>query len=280
MINKNSVTQPSFIDTHCHLDIIVKGLGIPADQPLTNSQLINIQPIIEHAAACGVNTIITVGTTASDSHDCITIAQQYPTVYAAVGLHPTNLTASWHNDLTHIEQLLANMQDNRIVALGETGIDLYHPGEFRTYQEEAFRAHIQLAIKYKLPLIIHSREAAQQTMDILNDYANHGLRGIMHCFAYDFAIARQAIDLGLHLGVSCTITRPNNQLRTFIKDIDLAHIVLETDAPFLPPHHLRGTTNVPANIPYAAHALAECTGQSLETVAYVTTANARALFKI
>lgn len=272
--------QPSFIDTHCHLDIIIKGFEAHAEQRLTKPELTNIQPIIERAAACGVQTIITVGTTLNDSRDCITIAQQYPTVYAAIGLHPTNLTASWHNDFAHIEQLLTNTQETRIVAIGETGIDLYHPGDFRKYQEESFRAHIQLAIKYRLPLIIHSREAAQQTMDILNDYANHGMHGIMHCFAYNHAIAQQAIDLGLHLGISCTITRPNNQLHTFIKDIDLAHVVLETDAPFLPPQQLRGTANVPANIPYAAHALAECIGQPLETVARITTANARALFKI
>lgn len=278
MITKNAFRQPTFIDTHCHLDLIVKGLDAPPNLPLTPEEYAATKTIIQHAAEHNVDRIITVGTTAIDSENNIGIAQYNTGVYAAVGLHPTNLTAEWQNELAHIEQLLKNKKENRIVAIGEIGIDLHHLGNFRDYQQEAFHAQIQLALKHGLPVLIHSRDAAPQTMTILQEYASRGLRGIMHCFAYDISVAKQVINWGLLIGISCTITRPNNRARQLVQQIDLNHIVLETDAPFLPPQHLRGKLNMPAYIPYAAREVSLLTHQSIEYIAQQTTANAQTLF--
>lgn len=280
MITKNAFRQLSFVDTHCHLDLIVRGVDASPNQAITAQECAQTKVIVQHATEQHVERIITVSTTAIDSENNIRIAQYNTGVYAAIGLHPTNLTTDWQTNLAHIERLLEHKEENRIVAIGETGIDLYHPGTFRDYQQEAFHAHIQLALKHNVPILIHSRDAAPQTMAILHEYASRGLRGIMHCFAYDSAIAKQIIDWGLLIGISCTITRPNNRSRQLVQQFDLKHIVLETDAPFLSPQQMRGKPNVPAYIPYAAHEIALLTNQSIEQVAHQTTTNAQALFNL
>jgi TatD DNase family protein len=272
----NSAHQITLIDTHCHLNMIVKK---SFDVLMSNEELLAAQPIIDEAIDEQVTTIINVGTSLPESLNSVALAQRYQAVYATIGIHPNDCTPDWRQDFKQLAQLMQHKEKNKIVGVGECGIDMYRPGYDLQRQQDAFKAHIELALEHDVALVVHSRNAAQETLRILDDYAGQISRATMHCFSYDQSIAQDVINKGFVIGIDAPITYPKNEeLRAIVKTVPLEYIVLETDAPFLPPQQLRGSQNHPKHIKTIAEFIAELRGVTLAEIAAQTTANARKLF--
>jgi TatD DNase family protein len=266
------------IDTHCHINMMIKK---KFDVSLEEQAFPLAQNIIDEAKQNKVSTIINVGTSLTESINCVKLAKKFDAVFATVGIHPTDCTPTWRSDFEEIKKLIINKKENKIVGVGECGIDLYHPGHNLQRQTDAFKAQIELALEYDLGLVVHSRDAADETLKIIEEYKNDITRGTMHCFSYDQSIAREVIGMGLYIGIDGPITYPkNDELRAVVTNTDLQHIVLETDAPFLPPQHMRGKSNHPKEIKTIAEFIAQIRNQSFQEVAEQTTKNACRLFNI
>lgn len=266
------------IDTHCHLEILLKKFE---KKLLSEKEVQQAQFFIERAKNNDVGMMITIGTNLIDSFNCVAIAKEFPEVYATVAIHPNDITEKWREDFKQLQGLVDAKVINKIVAIGECGIDLYHNKETCALQKDVFRAHIDLALEKQLPLVIHSRNAFDETLAVLDDYKDAPLRGVMHCFAGDLAFAHEVINRGLYLGIGGTITYPKNgALRDVIMHERLGQVVLETDAPFLAPQYKRGQQNEPAEIKPIAEYIAQMLNMPLDEVALTTTNNARSLFNI
>jgi len=265
------------IDTHCHLNMMVKK---KFDTILTNTELRKIAPIIKQAKEHDVGHMITVGTTIIENHNCIEIAQHYPTVSATVGIHPTDCRTEWQKNLKLIDELLKNKEKNKIIAVGECGLDFYWPGYSIQNQKDLFKAQIELSLEHNLALTIHTRNASEETLKILEEFKGQ-IKGVLHCFSENIEYAHQIIDIGLLLGIGAIITYPkNNQLREVIKEIPLEKIVLETDAPWLPPQSIRGKQNNPKYINEIAHYIADLKQVTFAEISEKTTDNALSIFNI
>lgn len=265
------------IDTHCHLNLLAHK---DFDKPLPENFKEVLTPFIEDATKNNVTTIINVGTNVIESNNCIQIAQSFDNCFAAVGIHPTDTNTMDKNDTHKIADFVTHRTENKIVAIGEVGLDYYHPHD-KKKQREIFEFHIQLALEHNLPLIIHTRNAGDEVLTILDHFKSEQLKGIIHCFSEDENFAHKALDLKFLLGIGGTLTYPKNQqLRDIFSSVDLHHIVLETDAPFLAPQSIRGKQNTPAQINTIAHFLASLRNISYEKVATQTTNNAKMLFRI
>lgn len=264
------------IDTHCHLNIMVKETF---DTPLTLADLAKAQEIVTEAEGAGISTILNVGTSLIESQNCIELARLIPEVYAAIGIHPNDLTNSWKDDLAKLADTLTQKESLKIVAIGECGLDKHYPDYNLVRQQDAFKAQIELALLHDLPLVVHTRDAGEETLRCLEPYS--GLRGTIHCFSEDLSFAQQAISWGFVLGIGGTITYPkNNQLRDVVKKAGIERIILETDAPFLPPQVIRGKQNHPKYILAIAEYLAQLLEIPFETVASRTSSNVKRIFNI
>ena len=262
------------IDTHCHINLMVKK---EFDIPLSDDELEASEVIIEAAKTAGVTRIINVGTNLIESKNSITLSELYPNVFATVGIHPNDLETHWRDDFAEIKKLIAI--NKKVRGLGETGVDLFRSADTKQQQIDAFRMHIECALQNNLGLVVHSRNAADETLRVLEEYAKDKLRATIHCFSYDHEFANNFINLGFYLGIGGTITYPkNDMLREIVTRIPLESIVLETDAPFLPPQQIRGQQNHPKYIRTVAEYIAQLRGISFDEVARVTTNNAATLF--
>ncbi len=251
------------------------------DRPLTLHELQNARSIIDEAAAVGVTKILNVGTSLVESENCIKLAHMYPEVYAAIGIHPNDLTEHWKNDLASLASMLQQKEELKIVGVGECGIDKHYPDYTIVRQQDAFRAQIELALRYDLGLVVHTRDAPEETLRCLDEYRHQGLRGTIHCFSEDLSFAQSAIAMGFVLGIGGTITYPkNDRLRKVVSTVGLSNIILETDAPFLPPQIMRGKQNHPRSIRLIAEYIAELLTVSLEVVAQTTSHNVQRIFRI
>lgn len=265
------------IDTHCHLNCMTKKTF---DVPIEDSDHEKLKDVIEQAAEANVTKILTLGTSVIESKNCIKIASWFDGVYAAVGIHPTDCNVEWKEDFEEIKKLVKEKEKNKIVAIGECGFDKYWPGYDIQRQTDCFKRQIELAVENNLPICVHVRQARDEMLRCLEEFTPD-VKGILHSFFQDRAYAELAIEKGFLLGVGGPITYPKNStLRELIKEIDLKNIVLETDAPFLPPQSIRGKQNHPLYIKQIAEYLAELKGEALEVVEKQTTANASELFKI
>ncbi len=271
------------IDTHCHINIMVRGYKTKsAYTEFTPDELTQIKTIIDQAYDHDTQLIINVGTDVIESLTCIKLAKMYENCYAIVGIHPNDTTENWKADFEQIKNMAKNKINNKIIGIGECGIDLHYENYNLPRQQDAFKAQIELALEYDLALSIHSRDGAEETFKIIDQYAKEdNFRGIMHCYAYDLAYAHQAISFGLKLGIGGTLTYPKNEiLRTIVKTVQLDKIVLETDAPFLPPQTMRGKENSPANIKIVAEFIANLRETSYENIATTTTVTVKKLCKL
>jgi len=267
------------IDTHSHVNIMIKD---SFDTRVTPKELERVPPILDNAQHHGVTSIINVGTSLVESSNSIVLARAYEMIYASVGIHPNDATPQWQKDLDQLKLLLKQAKQNKIVAIGECGMDFHYEGYDAQRQRDVFRAQIECALEYDLPLIIHSRDAHDETLRCLDEYRhNNKLRGTMHCFSGDLALAQDVIKLGFFLGIGGTVTYPkNNELRHVVKTVGLVSIVLETDAPYLPPQSMRGKKNSPANVYLIAHYISELLEVDYNQVALTTTGNATTLFSL
>ena len=267
-----------FVDTHCHINMLVKK---EFDVPLQKNFTESASTIIEDAKRHHVTRIINVGTSVVESENCIQIAQHFKNVWATIGTHPNDLSSDWMQDIKTYKKWLQAKELNQIVGIGEIGLDYHYPDYNKQRQYDALRAQIELALEFDVAIVIHTRDAGSEVLEVLDEYKNNNPRGVIHCFSEDDFFANKAIEFGFVLGIGGTLTYPkNNILREIFSLVPLEKIVLETDAPFLPPQALRGKQNVPANIPLIAQALADLRGISVEEVVQTTTATACNLFRI
>lgn len=265
-----------FIDTHCHVNMIVKK---EFDKSLSTDELKQGKIILEQARAYNVSRIINVGTSFIESRNVIELANQYDAFYATVGIHPTDAQHATLSDITSMKKWFLAPGSEKIVGVGECGFDFYHHGLSKQKQEDFFVAQIELALEYNRAVVVHSRNAYDETLAVLERYKENNMRAVVHCFSYDQQFADIVISWGFYLGIGGTITYPKNeQLRSIVKACDLSFIVLETDAPFLPIQSMRGKINHPKHIRQIAEYVAELKGVSVEEVGTVATKNSFELF--
>lgn len=278
------------VDTHCHLNIMVRNFAQNSTIiPWSFQELNECSIILNDAKNNSVTSIINVGTNLTESLLCIELARHFPNCFATIGIHPNDVTKNWRYEISEFDKLLTEQalvhyskarMKQLIVGIGECGIDQHYPDFNLKQQQDVFHVQIQLALKYNVALVVHSRDADLQTYQALAEYRGEtNFRGTIHCFSSDEIYAQKYLDLGFVLGFGGTLTYPKNEtLRNVAKMIPLEKIVLETDAPFLPPQSLRGKKNAPANIKIIAQFLAAIRGESFEKVAQTTDQTSRKLF--
>lgn len=225
----------------------------------------------------GVGTIINAGATWKSVTTGLELANQYPFVYAALGLHPDEV-----GDLNEerFEILKAECQKEKVVAVGEIGLDYYWDNESHDIQKKWFIRQLELARELDLPVIIHSRDAAEDTLKIMKEHAQ-GMRGVIHCFSYSKEMAEEYVKLGFYIGVGGVVTFKNGKkLKEVVEAIPIERILLETDSPYLAPEPHRGKRNSSLYLPHIAQMIADLKGLSYEEVVAQTERNSRELFHI
>ncbi|WP_448826140.1 TatD family hydrolase [Capnocytophaga bilenii] len=234
--------------------------------------------MIARAKAAGVTRCFIPAIDSSYTERMFQLKNEYPDyVFLMNGLHPCNVKENYKEELTHVENL---MPTHSFCAIGEIGIDLYWDKTFLKEQQEAFAWQIQLAKKHQLPIVIHCREAFEEVFEVLESEKGDDLFGIFHCFSGTEAQAHRAIGYGLHLGIGGVVTFKNGKLDQFLKNIDLQHIVLETDSPYLAPVPYRGKRNESAYIVQVADKLSDIYELPVDEIKRITTENATKIIKI
>ncbi len=232
---------------------------------------------IQRAIEAGVSRFFIPAIDASYTEAMLTLEKDYPEhVFLMMGLHPTHVKDDYKTELQHVESMLAK---RHFYAVGEIGIDLYWDKSTLAIQKEAFKYQIQLAKQYKLPIVIHCREAFDDIFEVLETEKGDDLFGIFHCFTGTLEQAHQAINYNMKLGIGGVATFKNGKIDKFLNQIPLEHIVLETDAPYLAPVPYRGKRNESLYIVNVLEKLADIYGKSVEEIAEVTTANSKTVFK-
>ena len=203
--------------------------------------------------------------------------EEYPFVYGAVGIHPDEAGTLTEEHMSEMERLL---DLEKIVAVGEIGLDYYWDNESHDVQKKWFIRQLELAKKKDMPVIIHSREAAADTMEIMRGYAS-GMRAVIHCYSYSVEMAREYVKMGYYIGIGGVVTFKNaKKLVNVVKEIPLTSIVLETDCPYLAPVPYRGKRNSSLYLPYVAEKIAEIKGVNIEEVVRQTEENSRMLYDL
>ena len=234
--------------------------------------------MIARAKAAGVTRCFIPAIDSSYTERMFQLKNEYPDyVFLMNGLHPCNVKENYKEELTHVENL---MPTHSFCAIGEIGIDLYWDKTFLKEQQEAFAWQIQLAKKHQLPIVIHCREAFDEVFEVLESEKGDDLFGIFHCFSGTEAQAHRAIGYGLHLGIGGVVTFKNGNIDKFLRNIDLQHIVLETDSPYLAPVPYRGKRNESAYIVQVADKLSDIYELPVDKIKRITTENATKIFKI
>ncbi len=258
-----------FVDSHAHID----GPEFDGDR----------EEVIQRARTAGVSIILNIGT--GDPHSgalqrAVHLAEAHSDIYTAIGIHPHD--ARLFDD--EAEQLVLKLitQSARVIAWGEIGLDFHYDNSPRKVQVEVFQRQLQLAGDANLPVIIHTREAEAETIDILKSQsASAGRTGIMHCFSGSSWLAQQALDLGFYISLSGIVTfKKANELRTTAKQVPLDMLLIETDCPFLAPVPYRGKRNEPAYVVEVARCLADLHGVSVDEIGRVTAANFARVFNL
>lgn len=253
------------IDTHCHL----YSEQFDSDR----------EQVIANAKRMGVDRILLPNVdlqTVAGMHELV---KNHPGVcYPMMGLHPCDVKPDFE---TEIEELFSFFNTHTYCAVGEIGIDLYWDKTTQDIQERAFLMQVDFALEKGLPIAIHSRNATHRIIELLKNYKGKGLRGVFHCFSESLELAHEILKLeGFLLGIGGVLTFKNAGLPEVLKQIDLQHVILETDSPYLPPVPHRGKRNEPAYTRLVAEKLADVKGVSLREVAEITTANAEDLFRL
>lgn len=253
------------VDSHCHLDRL--------DLTAYNG---NLTLALEAAKKIGVEHILCVSIDKENVKKVIEIADSYPNISASVGAHPTEDATL---DLTY-DELIELAAHPRVIAIGETGLDYYRSTGDLTWQQDRFRRHIRAAKKMNKPLIVHTRDAREDTLRILREEQAEDVGGVLHCFTENWEMAEQAIAMNFYISLSGIITFHNaNALREVAKQVPLDKLLIETDAPYLAPVPYRGKPNEPAYVYHVAVALAQLHNVTLEEIAKRTTENFFNLFK-
>lgn len=255
-----------FVDSHCHLNL----LNLAAYQG-------DLDVLVNQTKTVGVEQMLCVGIDLEHAQDVITIAERYSCVYASVGLHPSE---NREHDVT-ADELLKFIVHPKVIAVGETGLDYYYNKENLDRMRDRFRIHIRVAKQIKRPLIIHSRNARKDTIDIMREEKADEVGGVMHCFTESWEMAQQAMELGFYISFSGIVTFKNaKEITEVAKKVPLERMLIETDAPYLAPVPYRGKPNEPQYIRFIAKKIAELKNISVEEVGRITTNNFIKLFRV
>ena len=242
-----------FIDSHCHIE---------ED---------NAKEYVENAMNNSVNIMINASTTLDNSIIGIKLASKYSGVFTCIGVHPEEVDSFDFN----MEPFEKMVREDKVVGIGEIGLDYYYTSDNKDKQIRVFKEFLSLAERNNLPVVVHSRNATDDTIRILKEYK---VKGVIHCFSGSIETAREYIKLGFVLGIGGVVTFKNSKLIDVIKQIPLEYIILETDSPYLSPEPFRGTTNESKNIKVIASFLSENLGESLEKIGKITSKNVLRIF--
>lgn len=253
------------VDSHCHLDY---------------PEFTDIGETVRRAEEAGVGAMLTIGTELSRFPGVLAVAespQSQGKIYCTVGVHPHE---AGKGDMVVLDELLRLAEHPKVVGFGETGLDYFYDHSPRAEQRESFRIHIEAARQMQLPLIVHTRDAEDDTLEILSDEMKKGdFPGLIHCFSASESFARQALEMGLYISISGIVTfKKADELRDAIKNVPLERLLVETDAPYLAPVPFRGKPNEPAYTRYTAEKLTEIINVSFEELEQATTDNFYRLF--
>ena len=255
--------KPKIFDSHAHYD----------SQQFDEDR----EELLLSMEANGVGTIVNAGASWDSVTEVVELAQKYPFMYAAVGVHPDEVGAL---DDERFEYMKVQCKKDKVVAVGEIGLDYYWDNESHDVQKKWFIKQLELARELDLPVIIHSRDAAADTLEIMKEYGQ-GLRGVIHCFSYSIELAREYVKMGYHIGIGGVVTFKNGRkLKEIAAEIPLDRILLETDCPYLAPVPFRGKRNDSHYISYVAQEIAELKGISYEEVVAQTEKNGKELFQV
>ncbi len=247
-----------FIDTHCHL---------------YDEYYSDMDRVIQNAVKNNVKRVIVNGCDMKSNKEVLELVKKYDIVYGALGFHPTELDGISDEELKWLDD---NLDNSKIVAVGEIGLDYHYDETDREKQQYFFRKQLEIAKKHNLSVIVHSRDSIQDTYNILKDSS---VKGVLHCYSGSLEMAREFIKIGYFLGVGGIITFKNaKNIINVINNIGLEYILLETDSPYLAPEPYRGRTNEPAYIPIIASKIAALKGVSISEVERITTGTARGIF--
>jgi len=250
------------IDTHCHL-------YLDEFKP-------DIKEVINRAEAAGIKKFYLPGIDSSEIDNMLLLEKKFPgKCMAMMGLHPCSVKENYGDELSIVKEWLSK---RKFAAVGEIGLDFYWDKTFTQQQYEAFRMQIELSLQYSLPIVIHTRNAMQETIDVVKEFVPRGVRGIFHCFGGTVENAIEIIESGFYLGIGGVLTYKKSGLAEVLEKIDLKYLVLETDSPYLTPVPYRGKRNESSYLKYIAEKLALIKNVSVEEVASVTTTNAEKIF--
>ena len=226
----------------------------------------------------GIGTIVNIGANLASSKTTLELAHKYDFIYAAVGVHPSDSAELSDDNFDRIRQMSA---DEKCVAIGEIGLDYYWPEPDHDIQKKWFVRQLVLAREVKLPVVIHSRDAAADTVQILKDNNAGDIGGVVHCFSYSKEVALECVKMGFYIGVGGVLTFKNGKkMKEVVSEIPIEKIILETDCPYLAPEPNRGKRNSSLNLPYVVKAMAEIKGISEQEVIDITERNARAMYRL
>jgi len=252
------------IDTHAHLEM--REFNDDRDE------------VIKRAREAGVGYIVTIGTTLESSRDAVMLADKYDFIYAAIGIHPHEVKDILHPTYDILRHFA---QHKKVVAYGEIGLDYHYEHSPRADQKRKFRDMLREARKLELPVIVHDRDAHEDTLQILSEEWTPELGGVLHCFSGDIAMAKRVIEMGFSLSIAGPVTFPKAEaLREVVRQVPIEHLLIETDSPYLSPQPMRGKRNEPAFVRHTAEAIAKIKGLSFDDVARITSFNAMQLFGI
>ncbi len=251
------------IDTHAHIYLS------HFDQ--------DIDKVVERSIASEIHKIFLPNIDHTSIEKMLSIEEKYAELcIPMIGLHPCSVKGDFEKELSVIESWL---RKRAFAGIGETGIDLYWDKTFYAQQIEALKTQIRWAREYTIPIVLHCRDSIQETIDLVSAEADNDLTGIFHCFTGTYEQAKEIISLGFNLGIGGIVTFKNSQLYEVIEKVDLQHLVLETDSPYLAPEPFRGKRNEPSNLKYIAQKVADIKGITVQSLEEVTTQNALELFR-
>lgn len=255
-----------FFDSHAHYD----------DNRFKEDR----EEIINKIYKFGVTAVVSAGYSLQGTIDNLELANKYDFIYTTAGISPNDLENSWEKDIESIDKIInTNLSSGKILAVGEIGLD-YHYDVDKKIQYEAFTRQIEIANKYSLPIVIHTREAVMDTINILKENCVNK-KGIFHCCPLNRELVKEALKLGFYISIAGPVTFKNSKNANEIIDmIPIDKILIETDSPYLAPDPVRGTRNDSRNLKYIAGRIADVKGESLEKIAEITYENAKAIYGI